>query len=306
MPAVYHVAALYRFTPIANPADLRARLLPEFSRLGICGSLLIATEGVNGTLAAASMDALEAMLDCLGCEVGLVREDAKFSHAPEKPFNRLKIRLKKELITFNQPAADPNKLCGTYVAPKDWNSLISDPEVVVLDTRNVYETVIGTFARAQDPQIEKFTDFATYVRETLDPAKHKKIAMYCTGGIRCEKASAFMLAEGFEEVYHLKGGILKYLEDVPREQSLWNGECYVFDRRMAVGHGLETGNYSMCFCCGYPLSAQDKEHAHYEDGVSCAYCYALSSPKDKARFRTRHQQMMREQQKNSSSSGLNP
>ena len=287
----YTVAALYRFTPVAMPADLRTRLLPEFARLGICGSLLVATEGVNGTLAAATEDAINAMLDLLNREVGIIRDDVKFSTAPEKPFNRLKIRLKKELITFQQPAADPTKICGTYVAPKDWNNLISDPEVVVLDTRNVYETIIGTFDKAQDPHIEKFTDFAGYVRENLDPKKHKKIAMYCTGGIRCEKASAFMMSEGFEEVYHLKGGILKYLEEVPAEQSKWNGECYVFDRRMAVGHGLTTGNYSMCFCCGYPLAVEDKAHPHFEDGVSCAHCHDKSSEADKVRFRARHRQL---------------
>ena len=287
----FTIAALYRFVAIAEPAALRLRLKLVFEQLELCGTLLIAPEGVNGTLAG-SETAIDLLIKCLGDEVGLARDEVKFSCAPEKPFKRLKLRLKRELITFKQPKADPTKICGTYIAPKDWNALISDPETVVLDTRNIYETVIGTFAGARDPQIKQFTDFAEYVRQNLDPKQHKKIAMYCTGGIRCEKASAFMKEEGFPEVYHLKGGILKYLEEIPTEESKWQGDCYVFDRRMAVGHGLTTGNFTMCFCCGYPLSAQDKEHAHYEEGVSCKYCHASSSDEDKARFRMRHKQLL--------------
>jgi UPF0176 protein len=237
-------------------------------------------------------DAVDKMLDILNQKTGLTRDEVKFSTAPGKPFNRLKIRLKQELITFKQPHADPNTLAGTYVDAREWNDLISDPEVVLLDTRNTYETSIGVFQNARDPQIEKFTDFADYVRKNLDAKKHKKIAMYCTGGIRCEKASAFMRAEGFEEVYHLKGGILKYLEEIPVNESKWQGECYVFDKRMAVGHGLTTGNYSMCFCCGRPLSAEDKQHPHFEDGVSCAHCCNQSSEVAKERFRGRQQRMM--------------
>ena len=290
MAMTYTVAALYRFTPITDTSALRDMLKPAFAALGLCGSLLIAPEGINGTLAG-SAGAIDAMLVLLEKQTGLPRADVKFSTAPEKPFNRLKIRLKREIITFNQAEADPSRLAGTYVEAKDWNALTADPDVVVLDTRNRYETAIGKFASAHDPQIEHFTDFANYVRTQLDPAQHKKIAMYCTGGIRCEKASAFMRAEGFGEVYHLKGGILKYLEDVPATESTWQGECYVFDKRMAVGHGLTTGNYSMCFCCGAPLSPDDRLHAHYEEGVSCADCHDEYNDADKARFRARHQQM---------------
>ncbi len=292
---IYTIAALYRFTPVEDPAALRVLLKDAFAKLDLCGTLLIAPEGINGTLAG-SRTAIDRMLGLLAQHTGLPREDVKFSEAAEKPFNRLKIRLKREIIVFKQPAADPAKLCGTYVAPKDWNSLVADPEVVVLDTRNVYETVIGKFEGAADPQIQRFTDFADYVRKNLDPAKHKKIAMYCTGGIRCEKASAFMRAEGFPEVYHLKGGILKYLEEVPAEESKWQGECYVFDRRMAVGHGLTTGRYSMCFCCGYALSVEDKMHPHFEEGVSCAHCYARTGEADKGRFRMRQRQIMEAQE----------
>lgn len=292
----YTIAALYRFVPLQDIASLRADLLPRFERLGLCGSLLLASEGINGTLAG-STEGIERLLDILKSVAGLSREEVKFSYADEKPFNKLKIRLKKELITFKQPSANPNERVGTYVAPQDWNRLIDDPEVFVLDTRNTYETMIGTFQRAEVPPIETFTEFAKYVRDKLDPKRHKKIAMFCTGGIRCEKASAFMLAEGFPEVYHLKGGILKYLEEVAPEQSKWNGECYVFDHRMAVGHGLATGHYKMCFNCGYPVSQEDTKHPHFEDGVTCKQCYAETSDDDKARFRMRHRQMTAESAK---------
>lgn len=287
---IYTVAALYRFVSIQDVAALRALLKDEFAKLDLCGTLLIAPEGINGTLAG-STAAIEAMLDLLNLHTGLTRDEVKFSQAPEKPFQRLKVRPKQEIITFKQPQADPNKVCGTYVAPQDWNDLISAPDVTVLDTRNIYETLIGSFEGAALPPIEQFTDFAAYVRANLDPAKNKKIAMFCTGGIRCEKASAFMRSEGFEEVYHLKGGILKYLEEVPAEKSKWHGECYVFDRRVAVGQGLTTGRYTMCFCCGYAVSDADKTHPHYEEGVSCAHCFASTSEDDKARFRARHQHM---------------
>lgn len=291
----YDIAAFYHFSSIADCAALRARLLKAFAPLELCGTLLIAPEGINGTLAAPNRAALEAMLAILADATGLPLTEVKYSAADDKPFNKLKLRLKREIITFQQPQADPNRLAGTYVAPQDWNKLIADPDVTVLDTRNLYETAIGTFAGAVDPQIAQFTDFADFVRRKLSPAKHKKIAMFCTGGIRCEKASAFMRTEGFEEVYHLKGGILKYLEEVAPLESRWQGACYVFDKRVAVEHGLKPGAYSMCFCCGYPLTPADETHARYEAGVSCAHCYDASSTEDKARFRMRHQQMMRQE-----------
>lgn len=286
----YTVAALYRFTPIADAPALQPQLKAAFAKLGICGSLLIAPEGINGTLAG-SADAVDSMLILLNETTGLLRSEVKFSSSPFKPFDRLKIRLKKEIITFNQPSANPHERIGTYVEAKDWNALISDPNVTILDTRNTYETMVGVFEGAIDPKIEQFTDFAEFVTKTLDPTKHSKIAMYCTGGIRCEKASAYMLAQGFPEVYHLKGGILKYLEEVPNEQSKWNGECYVFDRRMAVGHGLSIGQHVMCFSCGYALNKADQHHALYEAGVSCHHCHATTSDADKARYRMRHSQM---------------
>ncbi|MBM3602897.1 MAG: rhodanese-related sulfurtransferase [Alphaproteobacteria bacterium] len=290
----YTVAAFYRFTPIADPASLCGRLHPIFAAWGLCGSLLVAPEGVNGTLAGSS-DAVEKMLQQLHAVIGLQRDEVKFSSAAEKPFNRLKIRLKKEIITFRQPTANPNHQVGTYVPPKDWNRLLADPDVVVLDTRNTYETAIGTFAGAVVPPIDQFTQLADFVRNQMGHAKHKKIAMFCTGGIRCEKASAFMMAEGFEQVYHLQGGILKYLEVVAPEASKWRGDCYVFDRRVAVGHGLTTSPYSQCFCCGDPLSEQDRLHPAFEAGVSCHRCIDKTSADDKARFRARHQRMTQPQ-----------
>lgn len=288
----YSIAALYHFTAIADPAALRARLRAAFAPLDLCGTLLIAPEGINGTLAGQG-PAIETMLAHLTAETGLPRDSVKASTASEKPFNRLKLRLKREIITFNQPQADPARLAGTYVEPQDWNALIAAPDVTLLDTRNHYETAIGAFAGAQDPRIATFTAFADYVRQHLDPARHRKIAMYCTGGIRCEKASAFMRAEGFAKVYHLKGGILKYLEQIPAAESRWQGGCYVFDKRVAVTHGLAETAHSMCFCCGYPLDAADRAHAQYEPGVSCAWCHGQSTPADKERFRMRHRQMQR-------------
>lgn len=286
----YTIAALYLFIPVADPAELKQKFLQELSPLQLCGTLLIAPEGINGTLAGSEL-AIQELLICLNNNIGLSQKDVKFSYSAEKPFNRFKIRLKREIVTFNQPHVNPNLRVGTYIEPDQWNTLIEDPDVTVIDTRNKYETLIGTFKNAIDPKIDSFTEFSDYVRENLDPKKHKKIAMFCTGGIRCEKASSFMLAEGFESVFHLKGGILKYLEEIPKEQSRWQGDCYVFDRRMAVGHGLTTGHYSMCYCCGYPLSDKDKTHNLYEEGVSCAHCYEKTSFENKSNYRMRHKQL---------------
>lgn len=287
----YKIAALYLFTPVGDPTKLKQKLVQELTPLQLCGTLLIAPEGINGTLAGTE-HAIQQLLVYLGDNTRLSQNDVKFSYSEEKPFNRFKIRLKREIVTFNQPKANPNLRVGTYIEPDRWNALIKDPEVTVIDTRNKYETLIGTFENAIDPKIDSFTEFSDYVRNNLNPKKNKKIAMFCTGGIRCEKASAFMLAEGFKAVFLLKGGILKYLEEVPKEHSRWQGDCYVFDRRMAVGHGLITGHYTMCFCCGYPLSDKDKTHDHYEDGVSCAYCYENTSDDNKSNYRMRQKQLI--------------
>ena len=283
----YTVAAFYRFTPLEDAPAERLALKEALLPLGLCGTLLVAPEGINGTLAG-SAEAIDALLIILNTRFGLPRAAVKLSHAPEKPFHRLKVRLKREIITFGQPAADPSEQTGTPVAPQDWNALLADPDVLLLDTRNAYETRLGSFAGATDPGLTQFSEFAGYVRGSLDPARHTKIAMFCTGGIRCEKASAFLLNEGFAEVYQLEGGILKYLEEVPAAESRWQGECYVFDHRMAVGPGLSTGSYAMCFACGEALTEAERGHPQFEEGASCPFCYAKTSDADKARFRMRH------------------
>lgn len=231
---IYTIAAFYRFVSLAAPDALREELRSTFDKSELRGTMLIAGEGVNGTMAA-SPATIDQLLNLLVEKVGLDRADVKFSFSEERPFKRLKFRVKPQIIAFRNAQVDPTQ-SGRYVQPEEWNALITDPQMLLLDTRNHYETDIGTFAGATVPGTETFSDFATYVRQNLDPAKHKKVAMFCTGGIRCEKASAFMLQEGFEEVFHLKGGILKYLEEVPTQNSKWQGACYVFDHRTSVGH----------------------------------------------------------------------
>lgn len=233
----WKVAALYRFVPVPDVTQAVAAAKDLCAAHGVCGTLLIAPEGVNGTIAAAPA-AMTAVIDGLDELFGVRAGELKYSTASARPFRRLKVRKKKEIITMHAPEADPHTRAGTYVAPKDWNALIADPDVLVLDTRNDYEVACGTFAGAVDPQIKTFTGFKNFVQNNLNPAKHRKVAMFCTGGIRCEKASAYMRAHGFDTVYHLKGGILQYLEDVPQEQSLWQGTCFVFDEREELGHGL--------------------------------------------------------------------
>jgi len=231
----YTIAAFYCFVALPDPAALREELCASFSEDELCGTILIAGEGVNGTVAG-SAAVIDRLLEVLAEKAGLDRADVKFAGSEERPFGRLKLKVKSDVLPFRKAEVDATK-CGTYVQPQEWNALLADPEVLLLDTRNRYEVEMGTFAGATDPEIETFSEFATYVRENLDPEKHRKIAMFCTGGIRCEKASAFLLQEGFGEVFHLKGGILKYLEEVPEEESAWRGECFVFDRRTSVGHG---------------------------------------------------------------------
>ncbi len=231
----YMIAAFYCFVALPDPTGLREELCAAFSEQELCGTILIAGEGVNGTVAG-SAEVIDRLLAMLGERVGLERAEVKFASSEERPFGRLKLKVKRDVLPFRKADVDATR-AGTYVQPQEWNALLADPEVLLIDTRNHYEVGMGTFAGAVDPGIETFSDFATYVRENLDPAKHRKVAMFCTGGIRCEKASAFMLQEGFGEVFHLKGGILKYLEEVPQQESAWHGECFVFDRRTSVGHG---------------------------------------------------------------------
>jgi len=231
---MYTVAAYYRFLALADPAALREELRGAFASTDLLGTTLIAPEGINGTMAGTA-ETIDRLLEFLGERTGLERGEVKFSTTEAQPFRRLKFKLKREIITFRDASVDPARP-GQYVDAKEWNALLADPEVLVLDTRNTYESELGTFAGAVTPPLETFSHFAGYVRENLDPEKHRKVAMFCTGGIRCEKASAFMLQEGFGEVYHLKGGILKYLEEIPAESSAWQGACYIFDERVSVDH----------------------------------------------------------------------
>lgn len=266
------VAALYKFVSLPDYRELQAPLL-SFCRLQeIKGTLLLAQEGINGTIAGYRQQ-IDAVLAFLRADSRFTDLEHKESYTETPPFERMKVRLKKEIVTLGLPEINPNEKVGIYVQPEAWNDLISNPEVTVIDTRNDYEVTIGTFKGAENPQTQTFRDFPQYVKQHLDSSKQKKVALFCTGGIRCEKASSYLLSQGFEEVYHLKGGILKYLEAVPPEESLWEGECFVFDERVAVGHGLEIGSHELCFCCGHPISDADKYSPKYEEGISCSECF---------------------------------
>jgi UPF0176 protein len=265
------VATFYQFVRLPDFAEKRQPLLDYCQQVALKGTILLAEEGVNGTIAG-SRAAVDAVLAYLRSDDRLADLEHKESIANALPFDRLKVRLKNEIVTLGMPEVNPSEQVGTYVSPQAWNDLISDPEVVVVDTRNHYEVAIGSFQRALNPQTNAFRQFPAYVRDRLDPQQHKKIALFCTGGIRCEKASALLLQQGFEQVYHLKGGILKYLEEVPPEDSLWQGECFVFDQRVAVQHGLEEGTYDMCRACGHPISEADKQSPLYQAEERCPYC----------------------------------
>ncbi|WP_370197319.1 rhodanese-related sulfurtransferase [Aurantimonas sp.] len=287
------VATFYRFVTLDDLPALKAELAALCADTGTRGTILIAPEGINGTLAG-PQDGVATMVAHLDRRCGIGRGELKFSAAEDWPFARTKVRIRPEIITMRAPEADPSRRVGTYVAPSDWNALIDDPEVLVLDTRNRYETKVGGFAGAVDPAIDSFTDFKTYVETALDPAEHRKVAMFCTGGIRCEKASAYMLSKGFESVFHLKGGILQYLEDVPQEDSRWEGDCYVFDGRVAVGHGLAQTDWTACYGCGQPLSPEERADPAFEEGVSCAHCIDRLTEEKAASLRERQRQIMRE------------
>jgi UPF0176 protein len=286
----HDVCAFYLFKELNDLSDLQRKIKEVGRNYNVSGTILLAGEGINGTVAAPT-SLLSPFIDYLEELIGISQGELKYSWASENPFRRFKVRLKKEIITMKQEQADPNHQVGTYVAPENWNELISDPEVLLIDTRNTYETKVGAFDGAVDPQTESFTEFANYVEQELDPAEHKKIAMYCTGGIRCEKASAYMLAKGFQEVYHLKGGILKYLECVPAEESKWQGECFVFDYRVAVGHGLEEGAHKICYGCRMPLGPEDLKSEAYEPGVSCPHCISSLNSERAQMLRQRHRQL---------------
>jgi UPF0176 protein len=284
------VAALYHFARLEDPAALRDRLSPLCRGAGLRGTLILAPEGVNGTVAG-PRDGILSLIAALRAEPGFAALDWKESQAAAMPFHRLKLRVKPEIVTLGQPGIDPTAAVGTHVDPADWNALIADPEVAVIDTRNAYEVAIGSFAGAIDPGTAAFTDFPRWWAENRDSFAGKRIAMFCTGGIRCEKSTSYLLSQGVNQVFHLKGGILKYLEQVPAEDSLWQGECFVFDERVSVGHGLVQGDHTLCRACRMPLSAADRADPAYEEGVACPHCATTRSAADRARYRERHRQV---------------
>ncbi|MDC8805091.1 rhodanese-related sulfurtransferase [Halomonas pacifica] len=284
------VAALYQFVTLEDFDALREPLRQTMLAHDVKGTLLLAREGINGTVSG-TREAIDALLAWLKADPRLAALDHKESYCDAHPFYRTKVKLKREIVTLGVPGIDPNDTVGTYVEPEQWNEVISDPEVLVIDTRNDYEVAIGSFAGAIDPKTTTFREFPDYVRQHYDPAKHKKVAMFCTGGIRCEKASSFMLKEGFEEVYHLKGGVLNYLEKVPEERSLWRGECFVFDNRVTVRHDLSRGDYDQCHACRMPVSAEEMRSEKYEPGVSCPHCYDSLPEKTRAAARERQRQI---------------
>ncbi len=265
------VATFYKFVALPDYQDLQAPLKEACQQQSVKGTILLAEEGINGTIVG-TRQGVDAVFAHITADPRLVDVDIKEAAATKLPFAKLKVRLKKEIVTIGLPEVNPTERVGTYVPPTEWNKIIADPEVSVIDTRNDYEVGMGTFQGAKNPETEVFNEFPSYVKENLDPKKNKKVAMFCTGGIRCEKASSYMLSQGFEEVYHLKGGILKYLEEVPEEESLWHGECFVFDERVAIKHGLEIGSYDICYACGHPVSTEDKVSSAYESEVSCPHC----------------------------------
>lgn len=286
------ITAFYKFTHLPDYRDLRAPLQQVCEENGVKGTILLAEEGINGTVSGPT-EGVAALIAYLRSEERLGDLETKVAEAPEdqKTFYRMKVRLKKEIVTLGVEGIDPNRRAGTYVDPKEWNALIEDPEVLLIDTRNDYEVEVGTFSGAVDPKTTSFREFPEYVEKNLDPTVHRKVAMFCTGGIRCEKASAYMLEQGFEEVYHLKGGILKYLEEVPEEESSWQGECYVFDHRVAVNHNLEPGSHDLCYACRRPLSKEDRTDPDYHYGVSCARCITEFTDQDRERFAERARQI---------------
>lgn len=286
----YIVAAFYKFIDLPDFADRRAALQEAGERADVVGTILLAHEGINGTIAG-PREGINKVLNLLRAIPGCADLEWKESIADKAPFYRLKVRLKKEIVTLGVPDLEPHKSRELYVEPKDWNDLIADPETLVIDTRNDYEVSIGTFEGAINPETTNFRDFPEWFREFRKTNDVKKVAMFCTGGIRCEKSTAFLRSEGIENVAHLKGGILKYLETIPQEESKWQGECFVFDERVSVGHDLAPGSYDMCRACRRPITDEDKASPHFVDGVSCPACHASITPAQREAFAERQKQV---------------
>ena len=284
------VVTFYLFARLDDFDSMQSPIEQFCKERDVRGIILLAQEGINSTIAGSREGVLE-VLEYLKSDERLANLTWKESHAVEQPFRKLRVRLKKEIVKMGVDGIDPNKIVGTYVKPKEWNDLISDPEVIVIDTRNDYEVKIGTFKNAIDPDIESFGELPAWVEENVDKDKNLKVAMFCTGGIRCEKSTAYLKEQGFKEVFHLEGGILKYLEEVPEEESMWDGQCFVFDERVSVGHGLEIGEYELCRACRIPICDEDKSSEHFQEGVSCPHCHDVTTPEQKSRFMERQKQI---------------
>ncbi len=296
------VCALYRFVTLDDYQQIQAPLLAVMQSNNIKGTLLLAREGINGTVAG-SREGIDTLISWLKSDPRLSNLTCKESFDQENPFYRTKVKLKKEIVTMGVEGIDPQKTVGSYVKPKDWNALISDPDVLLVDTRNDYEISIGTFKNAVDPKTTNFREFPQYVKDNLDPGINKKVAMFCTGGIRCEKSTAYLKEQGFDEVYHLEGGVLKYLEEVPQEESMWQGECFVFDNRVSVNHQLEKGQYDQCHGCRLPITEVDKQSPKYQEGICCHHCHDQLSEQQKQRFAQREKQVRLAKQRGQSHIG---
>ena len=287
---MHAICALYKFTRLDDFEEIQLPLRSFLDSLSVKGTLLLAREGINGTISGTKVS-LEKVLDYLQSDPRFLDLEFKFSYSKKIPFKRLKVKLKKEIVTMGLTEIDPTHSAGTYVKPKDWNELINDPDVVLIDTRNNYEYEIGSFKGAINPNTETFREFPSFTKNTLEQYRDKKIAMFCTGGIRCEKSTAYLKSEGFKNVFHLQGGILKYLEEVNEDESLWEGECFVFDDRVAVKHNLEQGQYDQCHACRFPITEEDTMHPHYEKGASCPRCYGTKNSSQMSRYREREKQV---------------
>jgi UPF0176 protein len=287
---MFTIAALYKFTPFEDPAALKPGLAQTLCTAGVKGTLLLAPEGINGTIAG-TRAGIDTALAAIRALPGCTDLEWKESTADDMPFGRLKVRLKREIVTMGQPGVDPRGAVGRYVDPAEWNALIEAPDVAVIDTRNDYEVAIGSFDGAVDPETTSFREFPAWWEANAERFHNKRIAMFCTGGIRCEKTTSWLVAQGVEEVYHLKGGILKYLEEVPEADSRWHGQCFVFDQRVSVGHGLERGDLGLCHACRRPVTQNDRADRDFEEGVSCPACIREYSEDDRARFRERQRQV---------------
>jgi len=287
---MHAICALYKFTRLDDFETIQGPLKGFLDSLSVKGTLLLAREGINGTISGNQAN-LEKVLEYLQSDLRFLGLEYKFSYSKKTPFKRLKVKLKKEIVTMGLTEIDPTHSVGTYVKPKDWNKLINDPDVVLIDTRNNYEYEIGSFKGAVNPKTDTFREFPSFTKNSLEKYRNKKIAMFCTGGIRCEKSTAYLKSKGYKDVFHLQGGILKYLEEVNEDESLWEGECFVFDDRVAVKHNLEQGQYDQCHACRFPITKEDTMHPHYEKGASCPRCFGTKNSNQMSRYREREKQV---------------